>query len=309
LPEDPKETKLKPLKTEIVYGDLVDYESLLKAVYDTEAVVHCAALMAVPGGMSERQFFDINVKGTFNLLEAVRQKTPKTKRVVYISSTSAYDVYTSKDLPIKETSPLNPLSLYGLTKVLNEEIVFNYVFQYDIPVTALLPNYIMACDEVLGPWTAGLVLGVLKSSALNPKCSFYVPGIEKPWEPLEKVMKDPSELCIPRGLDGTPWRWHCTDVRDVVQGAILALEKEQAIGEVFNICGPAATCWEETVKYLAEKTGRTYIECYLPNLWQFEFDNSKAERLLGYQPQYDIRKMVDSALEYRQGKDIGVIPA
>ena len=51
------------------------------------------------------------------------------------------------------------------------------------------------------------------------------------------------------------------------------------------------------------------VEVDLPNYWHFEFDLSKARKLLGYNPQYSPERMIDDAIDFRNGKDIGVIPA
>jgi len=307
MPNDAKKGKMDALNTEIACGDLTDPESISRAVHEVDGIVHAACLMAKPREMSNAAWFDVNVKGTLHLLEAACQH--KVERFVYISSTSVYGVENPKYLPIDEVHPQNPLSMYGCHKVLNERMVSAYHLQRNLSTVVLRPNYIMACDEVLGPWRTGTVLGILKTLALNPASALYVKGVEKPWEPLEKTMKNNDQLIIPRNLEGKPWKWHSTDVRDVVQGAVLALENEEAIGESFNICSlrPWGT-WEDVVKHIAQKTGQAYTEVQLPNSWIFELSNDKAERLLGYRPRYDARRMIDSALEFRSGKDIGVIP-
>ena len=122
-------------------------------------------------------------------------------------------------------------------------------------------------------------------------------------------MENQNQLAIPRGAGGRTWLWKPCDVRDVVEGTILAMENPSSVGETFNIEGPRAVTWEEAVKYVAHRLGQSYLEVELPNIWHFETTIAKAQRLLGYRPRYDIYRMVDSALDMRAGKDIGVLSA
>lgn len=309
MPGDEKEKKLANMNVEIVRGDITDSNAVTKVVQDMDAVIHTVAIMeTIPRGMSRQTYFDINVKGTFNVLEAIKDNLKTVKKLVYISSTAVYDVWASKKMPLIETRPTKPTYLYGVNKIMNERMVLGYHFLYGFDVTILRPNYIMACAQILEPWTVGCVMDILKERGCDPRMSFYSKSRE-PWKPLERLGASSDTLIIPRGPDGKAWQWHCTDVRDAVQGTILALEKKQSSGEIFNICGPEPNDWDKVVKYISKKTGKAYIECKLPCLWRFRFSNEKAKRILGYKPQYGIKEMVDSALEFRAGKDIGVIPA
>jgi len=60
--------------------------------------------------------------------------------------------------------------------------------------------------------------------------------------------------------------------------------------------------------YAACALGRACVQVRLPVLWDVEFDISRARSVLGYDPQYDYRRMIDDALAFRRGEDTGVIP-
>ena len=62
--------------------------------------------------------------------------------------------------------------------------------------------------------------------------------------------------------------------------------------------------------YLAQKLGVDYVDVQLADNTPtyYEFDLSKGTRLIGYQPQFDIFKMIDSAVAFRQGTTSDVIP-
>ena len=93
---------------------------------------------------------------------------------------------------------------------------------------------------------------------------------------------------------------HFTHVSDAVQGIILALESDAAQGEAFNILGPESRPRELAVKYIAQRTGQKYYEANLQTYWDFECSIEKAKKLLGYQPVFDTRKMIDDALLWRE---------
>ena len=82
-----------------------------------------------------------------------------------------------------------------------------------------------------------------------------------------------------------------------------------AVGEVIQLGAPSAFTWDEAVPYLSEKTGIPYIEANVSGTpTYYEYDLSKARRLLGFRPQYDARRMIDDAIAFRAGDDIGVLP-
>jgi len=306
MENDPKIGKLKPFNIEIVYGNLLDFKSIKDAVNGVDGVIHLAAIMVKPKNMARSIYFDINVKGTFFLTEAANEYG-KIEKFIFSSTDATYSALNPKYLPINEVHPRRPYFLYSLVKVLGEEIVLESFRENQLPVTILRLGSVMAGDEVLNLFRARVVIKFLKEDGIHPSSCMYVKGVKKPWELVEKIIENEEQLIIPLGLDGRSWRIHPTDVRDTVEGIILALESDAAIGEVFNILGPSAVTWEQAVKYIAKKTGEDYVKCKLPNYWEFEIDISKAKTILNYNPKYDIYKMVDSALAYQKGEDIGVI--
>jgi len=305
VPNDPAEKSLAGLDVETVYGDLRDEKLVDQAVDGCDAVAHCAAVMGVPEGMSPHTFYDINCRGSFNVFQAVCDRADRVKRLVYISSTSAYSVEVQGPV-ITEETPLTPLSLYGSTKAANETMLRTMVFQYGIKTVVLRPNFIMACDEIINGFRRGWVTGVLQHG--DARYSSYNPDAVEPWKIVEAAAPDPNQHVIPYGPGHESWVWHVTDVRDCAQAVQLALENDRAIGETFCIASPQPARWSEVVPYLCDKLGDEYVEVELPNLWHFEFDLSKARNVLGYDPQYGPKRMIDDGLRFRNGEDIGVIP-
>jgi UDP-glucose 4-epimerase len=105
---------------DIVEGDILDREKLLQAMQGVDAVIHLAAKKAVEESVKNPlKYYGNNVGGTLNLLAAMSAKGVKT--IVFSSSAAVYSP-NDKDA-VEETDPTVPLSPYGATKLLSEELV------------------------------------------------------------------------------------------------------------------------------------------------------------------------------------------
>jgi farnesol dehydrogenase len=102
--------------TEAVYGDLLDLEAVKKAVDGVDIIYHLAAAVDYKP-ISNRLMYETNVTGTKNILDC-----SKSKKFIYMSSTSVYG-NRMKENPAKETTPYNPSSYYGKTKMMAEKLV------------------------------------------------------------------------------------------------------------------------------------------------------------------------------------------
>jgi len=152
------------------------------------------------------------------------------------------------------------------------------------------------------------VAGILRSQGRDPISALYAPGVHEPWQPVEEAIGEGYPLIIPRDLDGKSWMQDLVDVRDTVRGILCALECQAAVGETFNTTGFGVT-WEEAIPYLARRTGQPYKEIRMPNMWYWRCDNTKAGSLLGYVPRVSVTQMIDAALAFEAGENIGVFPA
>lgn len=310
MPGDPKEKKLAGLDTEIAYADLRNAEAVERAVDGVEAIIHTACVIVRPKGMAKSTYFDINVKGTMFLLEAAAKRRKEFHRFVYMSSDAIYPAaYAPFYTPVDERHPKRPREEYGMIKALNEDMVMTYGREFGLKVSIVRPGAIAAADEILHNWTAGLVTALFQW-AIRYKCGpLFIPEAEEAIEAIRrKVGGDMSKAVIPHGPNGSPWLWHRTDVRDVVRGTICALESDAAIGEEFNILGPCAIPFDAAVRILHHRLHMPYVEIDLPVQWVYECDNTKAKMLIGYRPEWDIERMMEDAISFRSGVDIGVLP-
>ena len=125
----------KNKKLEIVLGDVRDYKSTLDLVKKTDYVFHLAALISIPYSYNAPySFFQTNVEGTYNLLEACRI----TKKKIIITSTS--EVYGSgRFFPMNESHPLNAQSPYAASKISADQLALSYNRSYNTQVNIIRP--------------------------------------------------------------------------------------------------------------------------------------------------------------------------
>ena len=97
-------------------GDIRDIDLLNDAMKDMDIVVHLAAMWLLHCRDYPRTAFNVNIQGTFNVLEACVKN--KIERLIYSSSASVYG--DAIEVPMKETHPFNNRNFYGATKIAGE---------------------------------------------------------------------------------------------------------------------------------------------------------------------------------------------
>jgi len=113
------ERRVKNFK-DILNGDITDREAVLKSMDGMDAVIHLAAKKAVGESVSNPlKYYTNNVGGTMNLLAAMSLKN--VNKIVFSSSAAVYSP-SEKDA-IEESDPTDPLSPYGATKLLSEQLI------------------------------------------------------------------------------------------------------------------------------------------------------------------------------------------
>ncbi len=124
---------IQNLPVEFVYGDIIDFYSLLPAVSDVDFIYHLSGVLRAN---KPEEFFRINHEGTKNLLEASRQRNTILKRFIYVSTQAAAGP-SRIGVPLKEADLPQPISTYGESKLLAEHAVLK--FQQHFPVTIIRP--------------------------------------------------------------------------------------------------------------------------------------------------------------------------
>jgi nucleoside-diphosphate-sugar epimerase len=291
-PGDPRIEKLESLGIELREGSLTEPDDVNNVVEGVDAIYHLGAAFQGGGPFSEIDYFDTNIRGTFNMLEAARTNH-QLKHFIFASTDAQYAKYPPEGLdePIREDEmPRRPTGWYALSKSVGEELCNGYVRTFHLPITIIRFCLVVGAGEILS----------------FPQ--FYLSNLKSRPE-LEAYWKDEEKLVLLRDKKNQPYKKHIADVRDIIQGCHDALGKDAALGETIQLAGPRPFTWDEVIPYLSEKLDIPYIDVVSQGTpTHYQFDLSKSRNLIGFEPQYDIIRMIDDALRFRDGEDIGVLP-
>ncbi|MEJ2720984.1 MAG: GDP-mannose 4,6-dehydratase, partial [bacterium] len=172
-------------------------------------IFHLAAQSFVPTSWhAPTESLVTNVIGQLNIFEAVR-KTDIKCRIQIACSSEEYGMVAEGELPIREDAPLRPLSPYGVSKVGQDLLGYQYYMSYKMDIVRT------RAFNHTGPRRAPV---------------FVVSDFAKQIAAVEKGFRDP--VMYVGNLDA---KRDFSDVRDVVRAYYLSLEKGKS-GEVYNIC-------------------------------------------------------------------------
>ncbi len=152
-------------KVKIIECDISKIGEWKKYFKNADYVFHLAALAdIVPSIQDPVSYYNSNVQGTFNVVN--ESKNNNIKKLIYTASSSCYGI--PKKYPTKETSEINPLYPYALTKRLGEEIILHYSYVYNLDVVSLrLFNVYGTRSRTSG--TYGAMFGVFLAQKLANK--------------------------------------------------------------------------------------------------------------------------------------------
>jgi UDP-glucose 4-epimerase len=114
-------------------GDIMQTDILNAAVKESDCVFHLAALWLLQCYEFPRSAFDVNIKGTYNILETCRDNN--IQRLVYSSSASVYG--DAVELPMTEEHPFNNRTFYGATKIAGEAMCRAFNERFNLPYVGL----------------------------------------------------------------------------------------------------------------------------------------------------------------------------
>ncbi|MDD2688557.1 MAG: SDR family oxidoreductase [Candidatus Omnitrophica bacterium] len=262
-------------KIELIEGDIRSQAACLKATKGIDFVLHQAALRSVPKSMNNpKEYNDVNINGTLNMLEA--SKSNKVKSFVLASSSSVYgdvDIF-----PQKEGFIPHPISPYALTKLTAEHYCRIFSRQHGLPTVSL--RYF----NVFGP-----------RQSLDDEYAVVIPKF------ITCMLENESPPIYGNGKQSRDF----TYVDNVVNANILAARKANCNGEVFNIASGKDYSILELVKILNKIMGKDIKPSFFKkrpgDVFKTLADLSKAKKVLGFHPSINFLKGLNLTVEYFNG--------
>ena len=273
-------------RVEVVRGSITDRAVAARAVRDVSHVVHLATCKEVP-----EDVMDVAVKGLFWLLEEFRT-SPAARQFILIGGDAGVGHFHYRhDGPVTEKTPhMAYPGCYALSKVLEEVMLGQFGIQYDLNGCCLRAPWIMEKDDFRYTLSFGDDL-------------FGGPDW-KTMVPAEDASRYAAKGTVPllKDADGRPLKRNFVHVDDLVEAILAAIGNPRARRQLFNISMDRPVDYGELADYLARTRGLDSIE--IPSRFHSNWmDNSKAKYLLGWQPAYDLERLVDQAWEYERADD------
>ena len=270
---------------EVVTGDLRDPSLAKQLIEDMDVVIHLANVKE-----NKDLFLDVNIKGTFYLLDACKESGHIKQYIQAGSDARAGIYYYPQPIPIDENHRHSGYpGYYPLSKVLEEVMCEQYQIMYQTPITILRFSWVHDEDDILSHITLGeprLGVPVWEDWAVTPEQKAY----------FEQGTDAVACLVHP---DGSAGKRHIVGIKDVVQSIMLAVGNPTAIGEAFNVSGPAPFSYDTLADYVAEKLNLPVVKFEVSEFHDFCIDMSKSRSVLGLNPEYDIFRITDDALQFR----------
>ncbi|WP_352407942.1 NAD-dependent epimerase/dehydratase family protein [Acetoanaerobium noterae] len=265
----------------LIEGDILDFDRLRNVVeeFKPNIVVHLAAVAGIDTVIKNPvNTMKVNMIGTYNLLESLVSNMDNLERVIDFSTSEVFGSYAYK-VNEKDTTNLAPVGearwTYSVSKLAAEHLSHSYYKEYGMPVITVRPF------NIYGPGQVG-------EGAIH-----------------QFVVRALSNEQLQIHGDGDQIRSWCY-IEDFIQGIMLCLEKEEAIGQSFNIGNPRATVTiamlAETIKRISNSNSvikyvsKNYVdvELRIPSI-------EKAKALLGYYPKYDLTEGLTKTIDWYRG--------
>jgi dTDP-L-rhamnose 4-epimerase len=304
-----------PSDAEFVLGDMRDAEGVRASLKDVDVVYHLAAAVGV--GQSMYQIADytaVNTLGTAHLLQSLVDDRGSVQKLVVASSMSIYgegryarpdgreplntlrpadqlraqqweprdvDGTVLSPAPTDEGKPLDPTSIYALTKADQEKMVLQIGAAYGISAVALRFFNIYGPRQALSnPYTG--VAAIFSARLLNGQ------------PPL--IFEDGEQ------------KRDFVSVHDIVQALLLSAEEEAAAGKAFNIGSGRAVSVREVAETLAGVLGSS-VQAQVTGKYRVGdirhcfSDISLAREVLGYEPRVTFEQGMEELVAWLQEQD------
>ncbi|TGQ95693.1 UDP-glucose 4-epimerase GalE [Mesorhizobium sp. M8A.F.Ca.ET.208.01.1.1] len=273
----------------LVVGDIRDRAAVEAAIatYRPTAVIHFAALAYVGESVQQpAEYYSTNVTGTIAVLDAARAHA--IENIIFSSSCATYGV--PEALPVRESSSQNPISPYGRTKLMGEQIIGDYASAYGMKFAIL--RYFNACgadpDGELGEWHT-------PETHLVPRVLMAASGIIDEIEVFGTDYETPDGTCVRDYIH----------VSDLARAHLKALQHLEGGGQslAVNLGTGQGVSIREIVQAVSRVTSRPVPAVFRARRpgdpAELYADPSKARAHLGFVPELsDIDTIVRTAAPF-----------
>ena len=264
---------------DIVDGDMLDRVKLLAALDGIDAVIHLAAKKSVEESVKDPlKYYENNVGGTLNLLGAMAAKG--VKQLVYSSSAAVYSPNDKE--AVLEDDPTAPLSPYGASKLLAEQLISS------VGSAEQISNISLRYFNVVGSNVAEF--GDNSKDNLVPKVFLALKNSKRP-QIYGSDYPTPDGTCIRDYIH----------VQDLALAHLAALKKVESgyISQVYNVGSGKGYSVKEMMDQISKSLGRDIN----PEVSQARAGDSpkliasidKIKEQLGWSPKASLEEMIDSA--------------
>jgi UDP-glucose 4-epimerase len=255
-------------------GDICQTDILLSAMEGIDYVFHLAALWLLQCYEYPRAAFDVNIRGTFNVLEACVNH--KIKKLIYSSSASVYG--DAVEIPMKEQHPFNNKTFYGATKIAGEQMCRAFHHRYSL-------NYV----------------GLRYMNVYGPRQDYKGAYIAVIMKILDRLDQGLSPIVYGDGSQAYDFIY----VGDTAHANICAL-KGNTTDELYNIGMGVQTSIKELCEQILEIKGSNLKIQYEPAGQTFVTNRigsiDKAKRDLGFEAKVELREGLKRLMEWRRSR-------
>lgn len=257
-------------------GDILQTDVLDRAMRNTDYVFHLAALWLLQCYEYPRSAFDVNIRGTFNVIEACVNN--KIKKLIYSSSASVYG--DALALPMTENHPYNNRTFYGATKIAGEHMLRAYAERYAL-------NYV----------------GLRYMNVYGPRQDYKGAYIAVMMKILDNIDNNIPPVIYGDGSQSYDFVY----VQDVARANICALESN-ASDSCYNVGTGIKMSIKELTELLIELSGSNLKPVYEKQGKTFVTNRigstEKAEKELKFKAQVTVEEGMKKLIEWRKSAKI-----
>jgi UDP-glucose 4-epimerase len=255
-----------------VGGDVMQTDILQSAFEGADGVFHLAALWLLQCHEYPRSAFDVNVRGTFNVMEACLAKG--VKRLVYSSSASVYGDAVRE--PMEEDHPFNNQNFYGATKICGEAMLRAFYHRYKL-------NFV----------------GLRYMNVYGPRQDYHGAYIAVIMKMLDAIDKGQSPTIMGDGSEAFDF----VAVEDCGLANVCAM-KADTVDQFYNVGTGKRTSLKQLAEMLLELTGCDKPIIYAPRSQATLVRNrigspKKASAEIGFTAAIDLREGLKRLIEWR----------